>query len=118
MRHQALENKTLEEVFTGVKPDISHLHIFGCPVYFHVPKDKRNKLEATGRKGTFVRYCENSKAFRIYIPSQRKVEISRDVTFDEDVALGKARDIPSPPLVEKKDDDMDPLEVLLCLKMK
>lgn len=74
-----------------------------------MPKDKINKLEATGRKGTFVGYCENSKAFRIYIPGQRKVEISRDVTFDEDVALGKARDLPPPPPPEKN-DDMDILD--------
>jgi len=73
-------------VFTSIKPNVSHLDIFGCLVYFHASKDKRNKLEATGRKGMFVGYCENSKAFRIYIPGQRKVEISRDVTFDEDVA--------------------------------
>jgi len=65
--HQALENKTPKEIFTSFKPDISHLRVFGCPVYFHVPKDKRNKLEATGRKCTFVGYCENSKAYRIYI---------------------------------------------------
>ena len=89
MPHQALDNKTPEEVFTRVNPDVGHLCIFGCPVYFHVPKDKRNKLEATGRKGTFVRYCENSKAFRIYIPSQRKVEISRDVIFNENSSLEK-----------------------------
>jgi len=95
--HQALDNKTPEEVFIGVKPDVSHLCIFGCPVYFHVPKDKRNKLETMGRKGTFIGYCENSKAFRIYILGQRKVEICRDVTFDKYVALGKARDIPLPP---------------------
>jgi len=65
-------------------------------------KDKRTKLEATKRKGTFVGYSENSTAFRIYIPSQRKVEFSMDVTFDEDVALGKARDLPLPPPPEKK----------------
>jgi len=51
-----------------------------------------------GRKGTFDGYCEDSKAFRIYIYGQKKVEISRDVTFNEDVALGKARDLPLPPL--------------------
>ena len=42
--HQALDFKTPEEVFTGKKPDVSHFKIFGCPVYFHVPKEKRNKL--------------------------------------------------------------------------
>lgn len=55
--HQALENKTPEEVFIGVKPNISHLSIFGCPIYFYVPKDKRNNLEAIGIKCTFVGYC-------------------------------------------------------------
>jgi len=79
-----MENNTLGEVFIGVKPDIGHLHIFGCLIYFHVPKEKRNKFEATRRKGMFLGYCENSKSFRIYIPNQRKVEISRHVTYDEE----------------------------------
>lgn len=38
-----------------------------------------------------------------------KVEISRDVTFDEYFALEKARDLPSPPLPEKG-GDMDILD--------
>lgn len=58
--HQALDFKTLEEVFTGKKPNVSHFRIFGCSVYFHVPKEKRNKLEASGKKGIFVGYNENS----------------------------------------------------------
>jgi len=56
-----------------------------------------------------VGYCENSKTFRIDIPSQRKVEISRDVTFNEDATLGKVRDLPPPPPLEKN-DDMDILD--------
>lgn len=63
--HQALGVKTPIEVFIGVKPDVGHLRIFRCLVYFPVPKDKRNKLGASRKKGTFVGYCENSKAFRI-----------------------------------------------------
>ena len=59
--HQALENKTPKEIFTSIMPDIIHLRVFGCPVYFHVPKDRRNKLEAIGRKSMFVGYCENYK---------------------------------------------------------
>eukprot|EP00253_Pinus_taeda_P019177 PITA_19177 len=34
--HQALGSKTLEEMFTGKKPAISHFRIFGSPIYFHV----------------------------------------------------------------------------------
>ena len=36
-------------------------------------------------------YCEVSKAFRIYIPGHRHIEISRDMTFDEETTLKKSR---------------------------
>lgn len=58
----------------------------------------------------FVGYSEDSKAFRIYIFGHRNIEISNNVTFDEDVSLGKARDLPPPPPPEDKSDDMDILE--------
>ena len=43
-------------------------------------------------KGTFVGYSETSKAYRIYIPRQRQIEIIRDVTFDEDEAFIRPRE--------------------------
>ena len=91
LSHSALGLKTSEEMFTKKKPEVSHLKIFGCLVFIHILKEKRNKLEPLGKKGTFVGYCEVSKAFRIYIPGHRHIEISRDVTFDEEVALKKSR---------------------------
>jgi hypothetical protein len=90
--HQILKNITLEEAFIGVKPEIGHFKIFGCPVYFHVPKEKRSKLQPSRRKGTFVRYSESSKSYRIYIPGQRQIEISKDVTFEEEVAFQRSRE--------------------------
>jgi len=48
--HQALDSKTLKEMFIGKKPDVSHFRIFGSPVYFHVPKEKISKLGASGKK--------------------------------------------------------------------
>jgi hypothetical protein len=74
-------------MFTRKKPEVSHLKIFGCPMFIHIPKEKRNKLDPSGKKGIFVGYCEVSKAFRIYIQGQHDIEISRDVTFDEDAML-------------------------------
>jgi hypothetical protein len=35
--HQVFGNKTLEEAFTSVKPNVSHIRIVGCSVYIHVP---------------------------------------------------------------------------------
>jgi hypothetical protein len=50
--HQTLKNITPEEVFTGMKPEIEHLRLFGCPMYFHVPKEKNSKLDPLERKDT------------------------------------------------------------------
>jgi hypothetical protein len=91
LSHNALGIKTLEEMFTGKKPEVSHLKIFGCLVFIHIPKEKRNKLEPSKKKGIFVGYCEVSKAFRIYIPGHHHIEISRDMTFDEEETLKKSR---------------------------
>ena len=63
--HSALGNKTLEEMFTGENPKVSHLKIFGCPIYIHIPKEKRSNLDPSGKKGLFVGYSNQSKAFQI-----------------------------------------------------
>ena len=100
--HRILDYKT-QEVFTGEKPNVEHFRIFGCLVYFHVPKEKRNKLDASGKKGMFAGYNETSKVYRIYVSGQREVERSHVVTFDEDSTLRKVRDLPIP----RKDIDDD-----------
>ena len=41
--HRVLKNKTPEEVLFGKKPRVGHLRLFGCPVYIHIPKEKRKK---------------------------------------------------------------------------
>jgi transposase InsO family protein len=51
--HQILKKMTLKEAFIGVKPDVRHFRIFGCPVYIHVPKQKMTKRDPSGRKGAF-----------------------------------------------------------------
>jgi hypothetical protein len=68
--HRILKNMTPEETFSGKKPNVENLRIFGCPIYSHIPKDKRNKLEPSGKKGIFVGYSDSSKAYRIYISEQ------------------------------------------------
>ena len=93
--HRVLEKKTPEEVFFYNKLEVSHLKIFGCPVYIHIPKEKRTKLDPSRNNGIFVGYSESSKAYRIYFPGFKKIDISRDVTFDEDIAYTKSRKRPA-----------------------
>jgi hypothetical protein len=88
-----LKDKTLEEVFLGIKPEVGLIMIFGCPVYIHVPKEKRTKMEPSGKKGIFVGYNENSRDYRIYVLGQRKIEVRRYVTFHEEATFNKSREL-------------------------
>jgi hypothetical protein len=88
--HHILKDRTPEEAFLGKKPNIENLRIFGCLVYSHILKDKRNKLEPSGKKGIFMGYSDSSKAYRIYIPEKHKIEVSRDITFNERMAFMKS----------------------------
>lgn len=91
--HKSLGNLTPEEAFSGEKPQLTHLRIFGCVTYSQVPKEKRTKLDPTAEKGIFVGYSETSKAYWIYIPSLWSVVVQRDVRFEEDRAFRRSREL-------------------------
>ena len=78
---------TPEEAFSGKKPDISHLNIFGSPVYIHVTKDARKKLEPTAEVVTFVGYTETPHNYRVYFPDSRKTVVRWDIKFHEEKAM-------------------------------
>jgi hypothetical protein len=54
--HRILEGKTPEEAFTGSRPEIGHLKIFGCPFYIHILVEKRTKLQPLGQRSILVGY--------------------------------------------------------------
>ena len=64
-------------------------------MYIHIPKEKRTKLDPSGRKGIFVGYSESSKAYRIYFTGFKKTDISGDVIFDKDSTYNKSRKRPA-----------------------
>ena len=66
--------------------DLKHLKIFGCKAQVHIPQEKRAKsCKYMGRvkEGILVGY-EDVNIFRIYFPSEKKIERVRDVTFVEE----------------------------------
>jgi transposase InsO family protein len=62
LSHSALGLKPPEEMFTGKKPEVSHLKIFGYPLFIHIPKEKRNKLDPSGKIGIFVGFPRPSES--------------------------------------------------------
>lgn len=61
------------QMWSGTKPNISHLRIFGSVAYIHIPRAECRKLDSKNLKCFFVGYD----------PAGSRIKISRDVTFDE-----------------------------------
>ena len=60
-------------------------------MYIHITKEKRTKLDPFGRKGILRGYGDTSKAYRIYFLGFKNIDISRDVTFDDDLTCFSSR---------------------------
>ena len=65
------------------KPKVSHLRVFGCMAYAHIPDVKRQKLHKKAEKLRFVGYSKKSKGYRLFNEDTRKIVTRRDVIFNE-----------------------------------
>ena len=59
---------THDQLYYGTIPRVDHLRIFGSLCYLYIPKGSRSKLDSKTRKCFFLRYDDQSKAFRIFDP--------------------------------------------------
>ena len=88
----ATHSVTPEEAWSGKRPSIEHLRVWGCKTHSYVdPKSVpgSTKLSNRGRVGVFVGYEENTtKQFRIYAPDVGHVIRASIVKFDESVRGG------------------------------
>ena len=80
---KAVEGMTPFQAWSGTKPNVSHLRVFGSLCYSHVPKDERKKLDSKAQEAIFLGYSLETKGYRLYNPIAQKVYFSRDVIFDE-----------------------------------
>jgi len=73
---------TPEEIWTGTKPNVGHLRVWGCVADVLIPSMQRAKFAEKSWRGVFVGY--EGHAYRIWNPARKNVTVSRDVTFHED----------------------------------
>ncbi|MCO5600885.1 hypothetical protein L7F22_055002 [Adiantum nelumboides] len=80
---EALTRLIPEEAYSGIKPNVSTLKVFGCVAYMHIPDKKRRKLDFKSERCVFTGYDMYSKGYKLVNPDTNKIHISRDVIFDE-----------------------------------
>ena len=81
---KAVAEMTPYEAWTGKRPQVDGLRVFGYQAFVHIPKDERKKLDSKSRRCIFGGYGVTTKGYRLYNPMKKKVCYSRDVIFMED----------------------------------
>jgi hypothetical protein len=79
----SVKNVTPEEAWSGIKPSVQHFRIFGCLAYAHIPDNLRTKLDNKSVMCIHLGVSDESKAYKLFDPLNKKIIISRDVVFDE-----------------------------------
>ena len=82
----AVQGKTPFEAWSGRKPSVNHLRVFGSICYAHIPKKLRSKLDETSEKCVFMGYSSQTKGYRLYNLQKQKMIVCKDVLFSENLA--------------------------------
>ncbi|KAI0524826.1 hypothetical protein KFK09_004214 [Dendrobium nobile] len=62
-------SKTPFELWTGRKPSLNHLLVWGCPAEIKIYNSHERKLDSRTTSGFFIGYPEKSKGYRFYCPN-------------------------------------------------
>ena len=117
--NRSIDMKCPIELWSGRKPSLEHLRVFGCAAYAH---NKEGKLDPRSLKCVFLGYQqqEGTKGYRLWEKGARgvKIIVSRDVIFDESSFPCKttlsveslSEDDPSNPEVSESDPISTPID--------
>ena len=59
----------------------SHLKVFGCKTFMHLPKEQRSKLDDKETSCIFIGYGDEEFDYRLWDSEKQKIIKSRDVVF-------------------------------------
>ena len=113
-------NTTPYEVMHGIKPDLSHLRVWGCQCFPAIPPEIRTKGGPRRYEAIFVGYDDNRIGWRVRDLAGR-YHFSRDVVFNETTpghlspTRGLSADhslLPPPSLIATPSSTTEPLRPL------
>ena len=82
--HAAFDNKmTPYEKLTGMKPDLSNLRIFGCPITTRKPGKRTPKISKHSYNGLFLRYAKTMRNIVYFDQVTKRIKTTTYAKFDE-----------------------------------
>ncbi|CAI7839809.1 unnamed protein product [Closterium sp. NIES-54] len=83
LTHVGGQHWVLMEKWSGKKPLVDMLHVFGCMGLVHVPKEKRDKLQAAAVWAVHLGLARGSKGWLMWDPKSNTIFTTRDAKFME-----------------------------------
>jgi hypothetical protein len=82
--------KTLYQLWTGRKPTLNYLHVWGCPAEAKVFNPNIGKLDPKTVSCHFIGYPNKSKGYRLYCPDRhiKFVEMRHAVFLEDEMVRG------------------------------
>lgn len=80
---RAVSRITPYEAWSGKKPYIGHIRVFGCIAHMRIPNVNLEKLDDRSKVVVHLGKEPGTKAYRVYDPVNKKVHVSRDLIFEE-----------------------------------
>jgi hypothetical protein len=80
--HQILK-KTLYELLTGKKPNVSYFRVFESKCFILIKRGRNSKFAPKAVEGFLLSYDSNTRAYIVFNKSTGLVEVSYDTVFDE-----------------------------------
>ncbi|KAG6518159.1 hypothetical protein ZIOFF_021561 [Zingiber officinale] len=80
---KALGERTPFEAWMGRKPHLAHLKVFGCITYAKNTTPHLKKLDDRSSPMVYLGVEEGCKAYCLFDPRHNKLQVSRDVIFQE-----------------------------------
>lgn len=77
-------NDVPERIWTGNKPSVKHLKVYGCLAYAYIIKQGRQKLDSRGRECILVGYSTQTKGYRLWDPIKGDIIQTKHIEFVED----------------------------------
>ena len=87
---KALQRITPEEPWSKIKPNVSHLCLFGSEAWAHIPDEKWEALHPKSEKCIFVGYFEDVNGYILLQPHSYDIINRIFDKFDENISSDQA----------------------------
>jgi hypothetical protein len=81
--HSSVQGKTPEEAWSGRRPSVKHLKVFGCKASILLTPSKKTKFGSRVWWGSFVGYGGPSLGYRVWDPVKGQIFTRKNVKFFE-----------------------------------